>query len=71
MQRVMRQGDMRPMAGSPRAMADLLSILDSRTPLYAKADIAVSTTGKTPAETLAELLRAAAVPDNARARRSA
>jgi XRE family aerobic/anaerobic benzoate catabolism transcriptional regulator len=71
MQRVMQQGDMRPMAGSPRAMADLLSILESRTPLYAKADIAVSTTGKTPTETLAELLRAAAVPDNARARRSA
>jgi len=71
MQRVMSQGDMRPMAGSPRAMADLLSILDSRTPLYAKADLTVSTTGRTPQEALAELLRAVAVPDNRIARRSA
>jgi XRE family transcriptional regulator, aerobic/anaerobic benzoate catabolism transcriptional regulator len=71
MQRVMSQGDMRPMAGSPRAMADLLSILDSRKTLYAKADIAVSTTGKTPAETLADLLRAVAVPANRISRRSA
>jgi len=71
MQRVMRQGDMRPMAGSPRAMADLLSILDSRAPLYAKADLAVSTTARTPEETLAELLRAVAVPDNRMSRRSA
>jgi XRE family aerobic/anaerobic benzoate catabolism transcriptional regulator len=71
MQRVMKQGDMRPMAGSARAMADLLSILDSRTPLYAKADISVATSGRTPAETLAELLRAIAVPDNRMSRRSA
>ena len=71
MQRVMSQGDMRPMAGSPRAMADLNSILDSRKPLYAKADIAVSTTGKSPDEAAADLLRAVAVPDNRISRRSA
>jgi XRE family aerobic/anaerobic benzoate catabolism transcriptional regulator len=71
MQRVMSQGDMRPMAGSPRAMADLNSILDSRKPLYAKADLAVSTTGKTPDEAAADLLRAVAVPDNRISRRSA
>jgi XRE family aerobic/anaerobic benzoate catabolism transcriptional regulator len=71
MQRVMSQGDMRPMAGSPRAMADLNSILDSRKPLYAKADITVTTTGKTPDEVAADLLRAVAVPDNRISRRSA
>jgi XRE family aerobic/anaerobic benzoate catabolism transcriptional regulator len=62
MKRVIAQGDMRPMAGSSRAMQDLMSILRSREPLYAKADIALSTTGKTPAENLAELLRIAPVP---------
>jgi hypothetical protein len=49
----------------------LKAILDSRTPLYAKAEIAISTTGKTPESALAELLRAAAVPDNRMTRRSA
>ena len=63
--------DMRPMGNSPRAMEDLKAILDSRTPLYAKAEIAISTTGKTPENALAELLRAAAVPDNRMTRRSA
>jgi XRE family aerobic/anaerobic benzoate catabolism transcriptional regulator len=71
MARVMQQGDMRPMGNSPRAMEDLKAILDSRTPLYAKADIALSTTGKTPDTALTELLRAVAVPDNRMTRRSA
>jgi XRE family transcriptional regulator, aerobic/anaerobic benzoate catabolism transcriptional regulator len=71
MARVMQQGDMRPMANSPRAMQDLNAILDSRTPLYAKAEIALSTTGKTPETALSELLRAVAVPDNRMTRRSA
>lgn len=71
MARVMRQGDMRPMAHSARAMEDLNAILDSRTPLYAKAEIAISTTGKIPEATMAELLRALAVPDNRMTRRSA
>ena len=38
MKRVMAQGDMRPMANSARAMDDLVSILKSREPLYAKAE---------------------------------
>jgi XRE family aerobic/anaerobic benzoate catabolism transcriptional regulator len=71
MARVMQQGDMRPMANSPRAMDDLRAILDSRTPLYARAEIAVSTTAQSPDTTLAELLRALAVPDNRMTRRSA
>lgn len=71
MRRVMAQGDMRPMAGSGRAMEDLLSILRSREPLYAKADIALSTSGKTPEQNLSELLRALALPDKRITRRSA
>jgi XRE family aerobic/anaerobic benzoate catabolism transcriptional regulator len=71
MQRVLSQGDMRPMAHSARAMEDLLGILESRRPLYAKADMTISTSGRTPEQTLAELLRAVSVPDNRISRRSA
>ena len=62
MRRVMAQGDMRPIANSARAMEDLISILKSREPLYAKAEVAVSTTGKTPEQNLNELLRVIAAP---------
>jgi XRE family aerobic/anaerobic benzoate catabolism transcriptional regulator len=55
MQRVIAQGDLRPMADNARAMDDLLSILKSREPLYAKADIAVDTAGKAPHKTVTEL----------------
>jgi shikimate kinase len=71
MKRVMAQGDMRPMAKSARAMDDLISILKSREPLYTKADVALSTTGKTPEQNLAELLRLIEVPGNRITRRSA
>jgi XRE family aerobic/anaerobic benzoate catabolism transcriptional regulator len=55
MQRVIAQGDLRPMADNVRAMDDLLSILKSREPLYAKADIAIDTAGKSPQKSAAEL----------------
>jgi XRE family aerobic/anaerobic benzoate catabolism transcriptional regulator len=71
MQRVMAQGDMRPMANSPRAMEDLISILRSREPLYAKAEVALMTSGKTPEQALAELLRVVALPGDQPSRRSA
>jgi XRE family transcriptional regulator, aerobic/anaerobic benzoate catabolism transcriptional regulator len=71
MKRVIAQGDMRPMANSARAMEDLISILHSREPLYAKAEVALATTGKTPEQNLAELLRLIEVPDNRITRRSA
>jgi XRE family aerobic/anaerobic benzoate catabolism transcriptional regulator len=71
MKRVMAQGDMRPMANNARAMEDLVSILKSREPLYAKAEAVLATTGKTPEQNLAELLRAIAVPATSIARRSA
>ena len=64
MKRVMAQGDMRPMANSARAMEDLVSILRSREPLYAKADMALSTSGRTPEQNVAELLRLIEVPDS-------
>ena len=64
MKRVMAQGDMRPMANSARAMEDLVSILRSREPLYAKADVALSTSGRTPEQNVAELLRLIEVPDS-------
>ena len=71
MRRVMAQGDMRPIANNARAMEDLVSILKSREPLYAKADIALTTSGRTPEQNLAELLRLIAVPDSQMTRRSA
>jgi XRE family transcriptional regulator, aerobic/anaerobic benzoate catabolism transcriptional regulator len=64
MTRVMNQGDMRPMAGSARAMEDLIAILKSREPLYAKANASLMTSGNTPEQNLAELLRIVAVPDS-------
>jgi XRE family aerobic/anaerobic benzoate catabolism transcriptional regulator len=71
MQRVIAQGDMRPMAKSARAMQDLVSILRSREPLYAKAEIALTTSGKTSEQNVAELLNLIAFTDNRLSRRSA
>jgi XRE family aerobic/anaerobic benzoate catabolism transcriptional regulator len=45
MQRVLAQGDLRPMAASTEAMEDLRRILAGRTPSYAKADFALDTSG--------------------------
>lgn len=55
MQRVMKQGDLRPMRNSAGAMDDLLAILRSREPFYAKADIVLDTAGKTPRRSLNDL----------------
>src|SRR5262249_28675790 len=43
--RVVRQGDRRPMADHPQAMADLRALLSSREPLYAMAAHTVETSG--------------------------
>jgi XRE family aerobic/anaerobic benzoate catabolism transcriptional regulator len=56
MQRVVEQGDLRPMADNARAMDDLLAILKSREPLYAKADIVIDTDGRTAEQSLGDLL---------------
>jgi XRE family aerobic/anaerobic benzoate catabolism transcriptional regulator len=63
MKRVMAQGDMRPMANSGRAMEDLVSILKSREPLYARAEATLITSGKSPEQNVDELLQVIALPD--------
>jgi XRE family aerobic/anaerobic benzoate catabolism transcriptional regulator len=55
MNRVVEQGDLRPMADNSRAMDELVSILKSREPLYAKADRIIDTAGKKPEQSLREL----------------
>jgi XRE family aerobic/anaerobic benzoate catabolism transcriptional regulator len=47
MARVQRQGDRRPMADRPDAMAELRAILAAREPLYAQADVTVETSRRT------------------------
>lgn len=44
--RVVSQGDRRPMADHPQAMADLRALLAAREPLYAGADHTVQTSGR-------------------------
>jgi XRE family aerobic/anaerobic benzoate catabolism transcriptional regulator len=58
MQRVVAQGDMRPMTDNREAMADLQRILSVREPLYRKADAMVDTEGRTIAESLDQLIQA-------------
>jgi len=55
MARVVAQGDTRPMAGRTEAMDELRRILDSREPLYAKAEAVVDTAGQSLAESLRAL----------------
>jgi XRE family aerobic/anaerobic benzoate catabolism transcriptional regulator len=45
--RVVSQGDRRPMADHPQAMADLRALLAAREPLYAGADQTIDTSGRT------------------------
>jgi XRE family aerobic/anaerobic benzoate catabolism transcriptional regulator len=47
MQRVIAQGDMRPMADNRESMSDLKRILEVREPLYRKADLTIETSGTT------------------------
>lgn len=58
MQRVVAQGDLRPMADNAEAMADLERILAGREALYRKADAQVDTAGRGIDESVAELERA-------------
>ncbi|HEX7154240.1 MAG TPA: helix-turn-helix transcriptional regulator [Thermoanaerobaculia bacterium] len=57
MQRVLAQGDLRPMAGSQQAMEDLRRILEERSELYGRADITIDTTGRSIDESVRELLK--------------
>lgn len=56
MERVRQQGDDRPMAGNPKAMDELKSILTSREYLYSRADNMVDTNGRSVAQSAADLL---------------
>jgi len=55
MARVVAQGDMRPMQGNSEAMIDLRRILQARTPLYARADVTIDTSGQDPQASLQAL----------------
>lgn len=55
MSRVIAQGDFRAMAGNDRAMDDLRGILESREPLYGKADMVLDTSGNSVEESFAKL----------------
>lgn len=57
MNRVRAQGDERPMAGNPKAMEELKSILTSREGLYAEAEAMVNTSGKALEESTVELVK--------------
>lgn len=56
MERVIAQGDQRPMAGSSHAMDDLRRILQEREALYSRADITLDTTGLAVEESLRQLV---------------
>ena len=56
-QRVIDQGDRRPMANRPRAMAELEGLLDAREPLYAQCDVAIDTSHASVDELVHRLLR--------------
>ena len=53
MQRVTAQGDMRPMAGNPEAMKDLIGILEEREPYYSQAHAILDTAGQTVSDSFA------------------
>jgi len=57
MQRVIAQGDLRPMSGNREAMDDLKRILANRAAFYGKADATLDTAGKDADEAFAELGR--------------
>jgi XRE family aerobic/anaerobic benzoate catabolism transcriptional regulator len=59
MNRVLKQGDQRPIKGRPRPMEELNAILERRQALYAKADAAVETSGKTVEGAAADVVRIA------------
>jgi XRE family aerobic/anaerobic benzoate catabolism transcriptional regulator len=64
-ERVVAQGDRRPMADRPRARAELEAILRAREPLYAACDEVVDTSGRTVDACLAVLVRLVGAPERA------
>jgi XRE family aerobic/anaerobic benzoate catabolism transcriptional regulator len=58
MSRVIAQGDMRPFKGRSAALDEIRKLLADRERLYARAPLAVDTTGKTVRQSLQELRKA-------------
>ena len=56
MQRVRAQGDVRPMEGNPAAMTQLKNLLDTRKPLYERADAQINTSNRPVKTSLNDLL---------------
>lgn len=54
--RVVAQGDQRPMAENPHAFEELRALLAARQKLYARADTTIDTSGKTVKQVVAELV---------------
>jgi len=63
MDRVVAQGDLRPMSNHPEAMDRLKTLLTERTPQYQRAEIKVSTSGRGASEVVAELRELIEAPD--------
>jgi XRE family aerobic/anaerobic benzoate catabolism transcriptional regulator len=57
MSRVIAQGDMRPFKGRSAALMEIRKLLKDREALYAQADAAVETSGKSPKQTLEQMKR--------------
>ena len=55
MNRVLRQGDTRPMKDNPSAMVELKSLLFRREPLYSQSDLVVKTSKESPANIVAKI----------------
>ena len=55
LQRVIQQGDMRPLHGTPKALEHLKTLLAHREQEYSRADCMLDTTGRTPAACVDEL----------------
>ena len=60
--RVVAQGDVRPMRGRPRAMNELRQLLGAREPLYQQADVVVDTSSGSLEDVVREVLQAAQAP---------
>jgi len=60
--RVIQQGDRRPMAENPHAFAELRALLAAREPLYAKAEHTIDTSGHTVAQVVQALIEALEKP---------
>lgn len=68
MDRVIAQGDLRPIRGREHAMAELRTILKQRERLYALADVEVDTSGTDEAQSLQRMVDAIALASPAHAR---